>query len=162
MKKNLLGFIGTICAFITIFFLKAPVITFIGEHYYTFYQQNSTIGSILGLTELSSFDMRGVVLLLSLISVLVALIVEIKGIVENKNVIDIVFILSCINAFAVFYFIVYLKNMLATSRYSLGWGIVIVLLLFSAFFVLSLVGFILNAIKSKRDKSEDLTKKDNN
>lgn len=159
MKKNLLGLIGAGCAFLAIFFLGTPYLTYTRSGTTAKYEIGSFIGLITtrdaysGYYVNSTLSPQGLLLLLSLLGSFIALIIVIKGIVENKNVMDKTLIISTINAFTIYVFFKYLKmylkpNGTTSTEYSLGWGIVIVLVLFLAFFVLSLVGYIINLVKS--------------
>lgn len=170
MKKNLLGLIGSILAVISVFFLGSPYL-FYAYNSSSYYSSTETVKtsvqSLLGIYDKSSSayygysspSMGGILLVVSFVCAFIALIVVVTGIIKNKNVSDKVLILASVNAFTVLWFVKYLTNILSPEMsdsysYVLGWGIVCILGLFFAFFVLALAGFI-NLIVSKNSDSKE-------
>lgn len=173
MKKNLLSFIGSISGVFSIFFLGAPYLAYkySSSSYYSSSSETTKISiqSLLGIVDKgssssyyysgSALTMGGFLLALSLFCAFATLIIVLTGILKKKNANDKALILSSVNAFTIFYLIKSLINTLiaetsSSYTYTLGWGIVIVLVLFLAFFVLSLIGFIMSTISDNKEAKE--------
>ena len=164
MKKNLLSFIGSICGLIGFVLLGAPYVKY-GE---TGSQTKYSIASLMGISEYkasspaplsynTSITPIGLLLLASFIAAFISLIIVIKGIVENKdkNIISLCF--SVIPLFSIYYVFKLLNTIseaasstLYSTRYTFGWGILILLILFGAYFISSLVGYIISLVNIKK------------
>lgn len=151
MKKNLLGLIASVFGSISVFFLGSPM-----------FVRTGASGEVAEKTSIVNLVLSGeglsVLIILSSLACFMALIHVIRGIVQEENSMPVVLSCSVINAFTVFFSTFYLvqrfkpkSSYYYASNIEPGWGIIIVLLLYTTFFLLSLIGFILSLIAERKD-----------
>ena len=168
MKKNLFSFIGSILGVVSIFLLGAPYLT---QEYSSSYSRDAvktSVQAFIGIFDKNAsssyggsyLTMGGLLLTVSILCAFAALIVVLTGILKKKNANGTALILSSVNAFTIFYIAKNLSNTIkayaesSSYKFTVGWGIIIILVLFFAFFVLSLIGFILSNISDKKEEKE--------
>ena len=149
MKKNLLIFIGSILGCLTICLLGTPCMVYSGitkadDIYSVFLTGNSIYGFLLVLSIFVSF---------------ISLVVVITKVVEGKKASTFVFYLSIINLLSAVFIssgISYIiKDVSSRMNYSeagcmAGWGIIIVIILLLASFVLALIQYIIDMVKLRK------------
>lgn len=164
MKKNLFSFIGSILGVVSIFLLGAPYLTLEYSSSYSRDVVKTSVQAFIGIFDKNTYSsygdsyltIGGLLLTVSILCAFAALIVVLTGILKKKNANGTALILSSVNAFTIFYIAKNLSNTIkaydeySSYKFTVGWGIIIILVLFFAFFVLSLIGFILSNISGKK------------
>ena len=165
MKKNLLSFIGSLLGVSSLFFLSTPYMNYIYNNKTTEYKIESLMGVpqyTEGYGYSSGFSMTGLLLLASILVSVISLIIVISNVIENKKRSSVLFAMSFINIFAIYFVAKYLSAFLKSSSssgystyyYTIGWGIVIVICLLFAEFVLMTIQFIMDAVALKKQSTD--------
>lgn len=170
MKQHLLSFIGAIVPTLSLYFFDAPYINKVvkdsvtnefrnaGPYYNISYLMG--FGSDYNLTNSTDYLINSFALALSIILSLIMIVMIIRAIVGKKNVVGKCFMFSTVHVFTIYtltmqiYRIIkYNTKMLSYSSssifYSVGWGLIVLIVLFSMSFILNLVNYIINATKNE-------------
>lgn len=172
MKKHLLSFIGSIIPMISIFFFDAPYVKNIfikastGEVVYE--EVYLKIGFLMGFgggnnpLNTSGALINSLTFILSMLVSIIIIIMSVRAMVEKKNAVGKVFVLSSIYLLTFYSLIVHIhrinnwngSNTMPNSAgnyqyYGACWGIYVVMILFALAFILNLVNYIINAAKKE-------------
>ena len=161
MKYILFAFIGSLLGVLSMAFMRAPYLVTVNL---VSTKTNSTpLENVMGVfgTSMSSIPSFGYLVSISMIVSLFCLVLVVANIFQNKKTSAVVLALSSMSVLTIIlgarFISHYVNETNPTSvEYHCGWGLIVVFILLGAWFILSMVQLVLDAMEARKElnKSE--------